>query len=318
MLALVTGGAGFIGSTLVDRLLGDGHHVDAVDNLASGSLDNLKPALSNAAAFHFEQLDIRDPAFAEFVTTRKPEVIFHLAAQASVPASVEDPMHDAAVNIVGSIGVLEAARRANVRKIVYAASGGTLYGEVESSRLPVEESAPRAPLSPYGISKATVLDYLTEYRHLYGLDFTALALANVYGPRQDPYGEAGVVAIFAANLAAGRQSTINGDGEQTRDFVYVGDVVDAFARAASAASGFILNIGTGQQTSVNEIYRRLAERAGVSQPPLHGPARHGEVRNSALDATAAMAHLSWQPQADLSEGLRETFEAARTAVTSSA
>ena len=232
MKALVTGGAGFIGSTLVDRLLAEGHQVDVVDNLSSGSLANLADARANAGhQVNFHQIDIRDEGLGELMARQAPEVVFHLAAQADVRVSVARPVFDAEVNVVGSLNVLEGARAAGARKVVFASSGGTIYGEPDPSELPVKESHPQHPLSPYGVAKKVVGDYLYAYRALHDLEYTALALANVYGPRQDPHGEAGVVAIFTGKLLAGDPCTIFGSGEQTRDFVYVDDVVGQYGDA---------------------------------------------------------------------------------------
>ena len=239
MRALVTGGAGFIGSNLVDRLLAEGYEVDVVDDLSTGSLGNLAGARTCGGTMRFHNLDVRSGDFVDLVRHRQPEVIFHLAAQADVRVSVDRPVFDAEVNVLGTIQVLEGARAAAATtKVVFAASGGTLYGEPEDANLPVDEHQPHRPLSPYGVSKKAAIDYLVAYRELHGLEFTALALANVYGPRQDPYGEAGVVAIFAGNLVSGRPCVVFGDGNQTRDYVYVDDVVDAFAapRGEGAAS----------------------------------------------------------------------------------
>ncbi len=238
MKALVTGGAGFIGSTLVDRLLAEGHAVDVVDNLSTGSLANLAEARrSRVGHLIFHQLDVRSPDLAELINKCRPEVIFHLAAQADVRVSVADPLFDADINVMGSLRVIEGARASGARKVVFASSGGTIYGSPDPSDLPVKESYPQRPLSPYGVSKKVVGDYLAAYRELHNLEFTALALANVYGPRQDPHGEAGVVAIFAGRLLSGQPCTVFGDGTQTRDFVFVDDVVDAFARAAERGAG---------------------------------------------------------------------------------
>ena len=301
MKALVTGGAGFIGSNLVDRLLAEGHSVDVVDDLSTGSLANLAQARADAGhRFSFQRLDIRDPAVVDVVQRRQPEVVFHLAAQADVRVSVERPGFDAEVNILGSINVLEGARAAGARKIVFASSGGTIYGEPEE--LPIREAHPQRPLSPYGAAKKAVSDYLGVYRELHGLEFTALALANVYGPRQDPFGEAGVIAIFAGKLLAGEQCTIFGDGDQTRDFVYVDDVVDAFSRAATKGTGLLMNIGTGTETSVNRLYRTMATNAGVLAEPHHAPARAGELARSALDPGRAAIHLGWKPWTTLENG----------------
>lgn len=308
---LVTGGAGFIGSTLVDRLLAEGYEVDVVDDLSTGSLANLAEARSSGGAFRFHHLDICDEDFLDLVRRRAPEVIFHLAAQASVKVSVERPRFDAEVNVIGSLQVLEAARAARVRKVVYAASGGTLYGEPDASDLPVAEHQPHGPLSPYGVSKKAAIDYMVAYRRLHGVEFTALALANVYGPRQDPHGEAGVVAIFAERLVAGEVCTIFGDGEHTRDYVYVDDVVDAFARAAKRGGGLVLNIGTGVETSTNRLYELVAEAAGSRARAAHGPERAGDVRRSALDPDRASIHLGWKPWTPVPTGTAAVVEAMR-------
>jgi UDP-glucose 4-epimerase len=304
--ALVTGGAGFIGSNLVDRLLAEGHAVDAVDDLSTGALANLADARSDSQReFSFHRIDVRSPELVDLIARRKPEVIFHLAAQADVRVSVARPTFDAEVNILGTIHVLEGARAAGTTKVVFAASGGTLYGE--PSDLPAKESTPQLPLSPYGVAKKAATDYLRAYRDLYDLEYSALALANVYGPRQDPHGEAGVVAIFAGRLLAGEACTIYGDGGQTRDFVYVDDVVDAFARAATRGGGLLMNIGTGQETSVNDLYRAMASAAGVDQPALYAPPRQGELLRSALDPGRAGIHLGWKPWTTVDAGAVATL-----------
>ena len=306
MRALVTGGAGFIGSTLVDRLLAEGHTVDVVDDLSSGSLANLSEARSNPSyEYSFSRLDIRSNGLPELIAHRKPEVVFHLAAQADVRVSVARPAFDAEVNILGTLQVLEGARAAGTRKVVFAASGGTLFGETD--KLPVRESAPQRPLSPYGVSKKSAIDYLVAYQALHGIEFTALALANVYGPRQDPHGEAGVVAIFAGLLLDGKPCTVFGDGEQTRDFVYVDDVVDAFSRAATRGDGLLVNVGTGVETSVNQLYRTMAGLAGVDAPPRHAPERPGELRRSALDPGRAAVRLGWKAWTSLEDGAGEVL-----------
>jgi UDP-glucose 4-epimerase len=301
--ALVTGGAGFIGSTLVDRLLAEGHAVDVIDDLSTGSLANLADARadrSNALSFH--QADIRSADVVELIARRSPEVVYHLAAQADVRVSVARPVFDAEVNIIGSLNVIEGARAAGSRKVVFASSGGTIYGDPDPSEIPVKESHPQRPLSPYGVAKKVVGDYLYAYRELHGLEFAALALANVYGPRQDPHGEAGVVAIFAGRLLAGEACTIFGDGNQTRDFVYVDDVVDAFVRAGEKGSGVLANIGTGVETSVRHLYETMAAAAGVDHPASLAPARVGELARSALDPSRAAIHLGWKPWTTLEDG----------------
>ncbi len=308
MHAVVTGGAGFIGSTLVDRLLSEGHRVQAIDDLSTGSLANLDEA-RRSPYFGFAELDVRTNAFADLVRRERPEVIFHLAAQPSVAASLTDPLRDADVNVLGSVNLLDAARAANTRKVVFAASGGTLYGEVDPTHLPATEACAHQPESPYGISKMVVLSYLRAFRRLHGLDFTALALANVYGPRQDPHGEAGVVAIFSACLEEGERPRVFGDGEQTRDFVYVDDVAEAFVRAADRGGGLVINIGTGVETSVNELVRELAGAARTELAPEHVAARAGELRRSSLDPSLAGVELGWRPTTALRPGLAAVLTA---------
>ena len=303
MRALVTGGAGFIGSTLVDRLLAEGHAVDVLDNLSTGSLANLADARADRDhEFSFHQIDVRDPKLIELIERRQPEVVFHLAAQADVRVSVADPVLDAQINVLGSLHVLEGARAAGSRKVVFASSGGTIYGDIAPEDLPVDESHPQRPLSPYGVAKKVVGDYLFAYRELHALEFAALALANVYGPRQDPHGEAGVVAIFAGRLLRGEPCTIYGDGAQTRDFVFVDDVVDAFVRAAERGSGVLVNIGTGVETSVNLLYETMAEGAGVGESAVHAPERPGELARNAVDPARAELYLGWKSWTDLSTG----------------
>ena len=309
MRTLVTGGAGFIGSTLVDRLLAAGHAVDVVDDLSSGSLANLAEARANPDHdFQFHRLDIRDGAVSDLIERRQPEVVFHLAAQIDVRVSVADPVLDAMINIVGSLNVLEGARRAGARKVVFASSGGTIYGAPGGDDLPIRESQPQTPISPYGVAKKAVGDYLAAYRELHQIEYTALALANVYGPRQDPHGEARVVAIFAGRLLADEACTIYGDGEQTRDYVYVDDVVDAFVRAADKGGGLVINIGTGVETSVNQLYSTMADVAGIERAAVLAPARDGEVPRSALDAARAEMQLGWKPWTDLATGSAAVLE----------
>ena len=303
MRTLVTGGAGFIGSTLVDRLLAEGHSVDVVDNLSTGSLVNLTDARSVAGRnLMFHNLDVRSAEIVELMVKQRPEVVFHLAAQADVRVSVAQPVFDADVNLLGTLRVLEGARSAASARVVFAASGGTLYGEPDPVDLPVSESHPHRPLSPYGVSKKAAIDYLVAYRELHSLEFVALALANVYGPRQDPHGEAGVVAIFAERLLRGQPVTIFGDGEQTRDFVYVDDVVDAFVRASTKGGGLVCNIGTGTESSVNELYGEMVTQAGLEAAATHAPLRQGEVLRSSLDPGRAGIQLGWKPWTSLADG----------------
>ncbi len=307
MRALVTGGAGFIGSTLVDRLLAEGHEVDVIDDLSTGSLANLGAARTVVPRrFSFHRLDVRSPAVTALIVRRRPEVVFHLAAQIDVRVSVARPAFDAEVNIIGSINVAQGALKAGCRKLVFASSGGTIYGTPES--LPVDESHPQRPESPYGVAKKAVGDYLHYFREAQGLEYTALAFANIYGPRQDPHGEAGVVAIFAGKLLAGQRPTIFGDGKQTRDFVYVDDAVDALVRASERGGGLLLNIGTGTETSVQELFDAMARAVGFRQPAVYAPARAGEVPRSALDPARAGMHLGWQPWTSIDEGVARTIE----------
>jgi UDP-glucose 4-epimerase len=307
MKALVTGGAGFIGSALTDRLLAEGHDVDAVDDLSSGSLANLADARAQRSSrFSFHRLDVRAPAMADLIARRRPQIVYHLAAQADVRVSVARPAFDADVNILGSLNVCQGALAAGASKVVFAGSGGTLYGIPED--IPVREGHPQHPVSPYGVSKKAVGDYLHYYRETHGVEYTVLALANVYGPRQDPHGEAGVVAIFAGKLLGRERPTIFGDGEQTRDFVYVDDVVDGFVRAADKGGGLIMNIGTGEETTVQQLFDRMARLTGFKDPAHYAPARMGELQRSALDPGRAAIHLGWKPWTGMDEGLRRTLE----------
>jgi UDP-glucose 4-epimerase len=305
---VVTGGAGFIGSHLCDRLLAEGKRVVAVDDLSTGRIANLAEARGYGQQFAFYNMDIRLQEIRTVFERHRPEVVMHLAAQASVSRSVRLPAEDASVNVMGLLNVLESACGAGTRKVVFAGSGGTLYGEPR--QLPVKENARRSarPQSPYGISKALAVDYLAFYRKLRGLDCTTLALANVYGPRQDPNGEAGVVAIFASLMLGGGTPTIFGDGNQTRDFVYVDDAVHAFALAADRGSGGVYNIGTGLETSVNRIYQLVAGVAGFRREPRFGPVREGEVRRIALDSELAGRELGWKPWTTLEQGLPPTID----------
>lgn len=310
MRAVVTGGAGFIGSTLVDRLLAEGHQVDVVDDLSTGSLTNLGDArANNSHQFTFHRLDIRSAELHELIVHKRPEVIFHLAAQADVRVSVARPAFDAEVNIIGSLNVFEGARAAGTRKVVIAASGGTLYGTPD--KIPTPESHAQRPVSPYGVAKKAMTDYAHYYRETHGLEYTALALANVYGPRQDPHGEAGVVAIFANKLLEGAVPTVFGDGKQTRDFVFVDDVVDAFARAGERGGGLMLNIGTGAETSVLDLLAAMGAITAFEGPATYAPARPGELERSALDPGRAEIHLGWKPWTTIEDGLSRTIDFVR-------
>ncbi|MBW3577507.1 MAG: GDP-mannose 4,6-dehydratase [Actinobacteria bacterium] len=311
---LVTGGAGFIGSNLVDRLLAEGRDVVVVDDLSTGRLANLAAARAHGGGrFEFQRLDITSGALEAVVDKHRPDVIMHLAAQMNVRASVADPQHDARVNILGTIEVLEAARRYGTRKVVFATSGGCVYGEPPEEELPIPEDHLGYAHSPYGASKRSAEDYLRTYRELYGLAWTSLALSNVYGPRQDPYGEAGVVAMFTDQMLASQPAVIYGDGEQTRDFVYVDDVVHAFVLAMERGDDARFNIGTGERTSVNQLFRALAAATDYPHDPVHAPERPGELRHNALDCRKAAQGLGWKPWTTLEEGLAATLQGAADA-----
>jgi UDP-glucose 4-epimerase len=304
---LVTGAAGFIGSNLVQRLLEDGRRVIGVDDLSSGSLRNLDVARErHAGRFEFNRLDLTQGALTPLVERLRPEVIHHLAAQVDVGVSVEDPMRDAATNVLGTVAVLEAARRGGVRKVVYASSIGS-YGEPEEHELPVGERFDGPALSPYGASKRAAMAYLPTYEHLYGLTWTALTLANVYGPHQTTAGEGGVVSTFVGRMLAGEPVAIHGDGEQTRDFVFVDDVVHALVLAGDRGDGQRYVIGTGERTSINQLFRALAAATGYPHAPSREPARAGDVRHSAVDAAQASRDLGWKPWTTLEEGLAATL-----------
>jgi UDP-glucose 4-epimerase len=306
---VVTGGAGFIGSNLVDRLLAEDRRVIAVDDLSTGRLGNLDRARREAAGrFEFQRLEITAGGFEAVVERHRPDAIVHLAAQMNVRASVEDPVRDAMVNVIGTVRVLEAARRHGVDKVVFATSGGCIYGEPPLQDLPVSEDYVGWAHSPYGASKRAGEEYLRTYELLYGLDWTSLAFSNVYGPRQDPAGEAGVVAIFTQRMLAGLPCTIYGDGEQTRDFVYVDDAVHALALALDRGSGERFNIGTGERTSVNALFRALAAATGQSSEPIYAPPRSGELEHSAVDIRKAAGGLDWKPWTTLEEGLAQTLK----------
>ncbi|MBI1962034.1 MAG: GDP-mannose 4,6-dehydratase [Candidatus Rokubacteria bacterium] len=299
MRLLVTGGAGFIGSHVVERLLADGHAVDVLDNLSTGGAARVDPRARLVVC------DLRSPRLAAAVAAARPEAVVHLAAQASVARSMADPVFDASVNVLGTVALLEACRGAGVARVVYISTGGAAYGDTDV--LPTPEDHPARPASPYGVSKLAAERYLECWAGLTGARALTLRLANVYGPRQDPRGEAGVVAIFASRLLAGTPCVVNGDGEQTRDYVYAGDVADAVARGiVQAGASGILNVGTGVETSVNEIYRRLAGLCGVARAARHGPARPGEQKRSVLDPSRAKARLGWTPATALEDGLRTT------------
>jgi len=298
--AVVTGGAGFIGSNLVDALIERGDSVDVVDNLSSGKRENVH----ERARLHV--LDIREPLDDLFAELR-PDVCFHLAAQADVRVSVERPDYDAEVNVIGTVHVLEAARLAGAR-VVFSSTGGAIYGECVE---PADEASERQPLAPYGTAKLAGEEYLLTYQRLYGMANVALRFGNVFGPRQDPHGEAGVVAIFLGRLRDGEICRIFGDGKQERDYVYVGDVVQA-ALAATEVEGGIFNVGTGRATSVLELYDLCRKVAGSKLAAEHAPARAGELQRSVLDINKAADELGWRPDTSLEDGLRQTWNWIRT------
>ena len=303
MRIMVTGGAGFIGSHTVDALVASGAgEVSVLDDLSTG-----KRSQVNAKATLY-QTDLRDAAAVGSVIERvRPEIIFHLAAQMDVRRSVADPAFDAQVNLVGFLNLIESARRHGLKRVVFASTGGAIYGEQDE--FPCSEEHPRRPVSPYGVAKLATEAYLFFYKAEYGIDYLALRFGNVYGPRQDPHGEAGVVAIFCGRILDGKPVTIYGDGTQTRDYVYVGDVVRAVVAAAkSSASGIALNIGTGIETNVNDLYSTLAGIADFPTRAEHAAARPGEQKRSVISPARAGRELGWSPEKKLADGLEETFK----------
>jgi UDP-glucose 4-epimerase len=297
---LVTGGAGFIGSHVVDAFLAAGHEVAVVDNLTTGDARNVNPR----ARLH--AIDLRSARLAEVFEAERPEVVSHLAAQASVGRSVTDPLFDASVNVGGGLGLLECCRRFGVRRIIYSSSGGAGYGDTDV--IPTPEAHPTLPISPYGITKVAMEHYVNAWSGIYGISGISLRYANIYGPRQNPQGEAGVIAIFCHRLLTGQVPMINGDGEQTRDYTYVEDVAAANVRALERpdVTGPV-NVCTGVETTVNELYRALVAAAGSQVAAEHAPARPGEQRRRCLSPTLAGRVLGWKPTVSLAEGLRRTF-----------
>ena len=297
---MVTGGAGFIGSHLVDALVEAGHQVTVVDDLSSGHQEYLNPRV------RFHQASVTDAAVLDILQKERPQIVCHHAAQVSVLRSVDDPREDARVNVLGGLNVLEACVHSGVKRFIFASTGGALYGEPQ--QLPCSEEHPVKPLSPYGAAKAAVETYLHYYGQTQGLQTFALRYANVYGPRQDPYGEAGVIAIFARALLDGRSVTIFGDGEQERDFVYVSDVVAANLACLASDQPGAYNIGTGRGTSVNRILAELRRFTGSRAEATHVPAKAGEVYRIYLDSRRAQEHLGWAPQISLAQGLAQTVD----------
>ncbi|MBI4446458.1 MAG: NAD-dependent epimerase/dehydratase family protein [Acidobacteria bacterium] len=302
MRILVTGGAGFIGSHIVDHYIANGHQVMVVDDLSTGRLENLNPAAD------FVELDVRDPGIEKLFKMRF-DVVNHQAARGNVRASMEDPMVYADVNVRGGINLLECCRKHGVRKFIYASTGGCVYGELQYK--PADENHPMVPRDPYGASKASFELYLPVYKLNYGLEYTIFRYPNVYGPRQDPLGEAGVVSIFARQMLLGLPVVINGDGEQRRDFVYVEDVARANVMALASDKDTVYNLGLGKGVTVNEIFQVLRDITCYSQPAGYGPPKLGEVRDSFLEASKIARELGWRPQTDLRSGLEHTVEFVR-------
>ena len=308
MRCLVTGGAGFIGSNLVDALLARGDEMTVVDDLSTGRMSNLEPGLSSGA--ELVEMDIRDrDGLVGLAQEKRPEAIFHLAAQIDVRKSLADPFFDASINVGGTANVLEAARASECGRVVSISTGGAIYGEGEGQELPLGEDAPIAPMSAYGQSKFAAEGYVALYERLYGLSGVSLRLGNVYGPRQDPLGEAGVIAIFCGLLKEGGRPTVFGDGRQTRDYIYVGDVVSAALAASESRATGAINIGTGKETDVLELIESLKNLSGnESFEPEFAPERTGEVQRITIDASRAERELGWRAEMGLEDGLRVTLE----------
>lgn len=300
MRILVTGGAGFIGSHLVDRLIQEGHEVSIVDDLSTGKKKNINPKAT------FYKLDILNPKMERVFKKARPEAMFHHAAQMDVRRSVKDPIFDGQVNILGTVNLLEQAVKAGTKRVIFASSGGAIYGEQDY--FPAREDHPQRPVSPYGISKLAGEHYLYYYGRTYGLQWTSLRYANVYGPRQDPFGEAGVVAIFTLKLLQNEQPVINGTGKQTRDYVAIDDVVEANMTVLNSGLTETFNVGTGRETSVNQLFRMLAESMGSPIKERYGPERRGEQLRSCLDATKLARASEWEARTSLPDGLKRTVD----------
>lgn len=305
MKVLVTGGAGFIGSHVVDRLIEAGHDVVVVDNLSTGRKSNLNPKAK------FYQVDLRSPELEQVFETERPEVVDHHAAQMDVRRSVADPLYDADINVMGGLKVLNAAVKYGVRKVIHISSGGAVYGE--PVYLPCDEKHPVQPLCPYGATKYMLELYLYMYKQTYGLDYSVIRYPNVYGPRQDPAGEAGVIAIFAGRMLENKPVTIYGSGEQVRDYVFVKDCARANLMLLEKGSGCVYNLGFGIGTTVNQVFDGLKEVTGYTQAATYAPGRAGETFQIYLDATRARQDLGWEPTVPLKEGLRQTVEYFRQA-----
>jgi UDP-glucose 4-epimerase len=297
---LVTGGAGFIGSHVADRFIREGHKVTIVDNLSTGSEINVNPKAK------FFKVDIRSAVIDKIFEKTKPDILCHYAAQIDVRKSTDDPILDAQVNIIGTLNLLSSCVRHKVKKVIFASTGGAIYGEQDY--FPADEKHPANPLSPYGVTKLTIEKYLLFFRETHGIDYVSLRYANVYGPRQNSLGEAGVVAIFSRKLLAGEQAVINGDGKQTRDFVFVDDVVESNVLALSYPKSEILNIGTGVETDINVLFGMLRKKTESKQKEIHAPAKAGEQQRSVLDSSKAKKLLGWKPRFSLDLGLTRTVE----------
>jgi UDP-glucose 4-epimerase len=297
---LVTGGAGFIGSNVADKFISLGHKVVIVDNLSTGFKENVNPKA------RFYKVDINSKKIEQVFKDEKPEIMCHHAAQIDVRKSVSDPIFDAKVNIEGTLNLLNNCVKYKTRKVIFASTGGALYGEQDY--FPADEKHPERPLSPYGIAKLAIEKYLYFFRESYGLDYVSLRYANVYGPRQNPWGEAGVVAIFTQKLLSGEKAVINGDGKQTRDYVYVKDIIDANLLALNYAESDFFNIGTGMETDVNTIFNLLKKKTGSKQKEMHGPKKPGEQKRSVLDYSKAKKILGWSPKYDLEKGMEGTVK----------
>ena len=300
MKFLVTGGAGFIGSHLVDRLIKEGHKVAVIDNLSTGRKENLNPKAK------FYKIDICSYRISQIFKKEKPEVVFHYAAQIDVRKSVKDPVEDAKINILGTLNILENCKKYNIRKVIFASTGGAIYGDADI--VPTPETYPELPLSPYGIAKLTIEKHLSYYYKVFGLPYVSLRLANVYGPRQNSKGEAGVVAIFCDKMLSKKQPIINGDGKQTRDFVFVDDVVEANISALKKDKVGIFNIGTARETDVNTLFKKLRELTDSKCAKIHGPTLPGEQKRSCLNFLKAKKELGWKPKYSLDKSLNKTME----------
>lgn len=305
---LVTGGAGFIGSHLVDRLVQDGHPVIVVDNFFAGRPAHINPkVLKEEGGSRFYQMDIRDHELHRVFDIEKPDYVFHLAGQIDLRLSVQDPIHDIDINIIGGINLLKNCVHSNVKKIIFASSGGAVYGELPSGIEKFPHNYNPAPVSPYGHSKLVFERHLAYSKEAYGIDYTALRFANVYGPRQESSRECGVISIFIQNFLKGKTSIINGDGSYTRDFVYVGDCVDACVRALHSNASGVYNIGTGVRTSINDLFNILVTVSGKHQEPEYAPSKKGDVAHSCLDYCVTRDILEWEPKVKLDEGIRRIF-----------